>query len=121
MRWGPANADADSILAGAQMGELAVGGAKSFNEGVDAAIRFVLDGRFLHDEAPAAQFAREVAANLPRIKRNIPSPPSGEQAGPSSEPIEEMLNRAYDNWYTEASQKADAEMAVEVQDPKGEV
>jgi hypothetical protein len=52
--------------------ELKEARVSEFNLGVDMSIDFILGGRFLHDEAPGAKFAIEVAVNLPRIKRPNP-------------------------------------------------
>lgn len=44
---------------------------EAFNEGVEAAAQRVLNGSFLHDEAPTALFAREAAKAIRALKRSI--------------------------------------------------
>lgn len=43
----------------------------AWNEAVEACREFILNGKFLHDEAPTKRFAHEVVAALKRVKREV--------------------------------------------------
>ena len=55
--------------------------AEAEQAGVERAIRIIESGRFLHDDAPGARFAKEVVA---AIRRATPPPPVAEASGESA-------------------------------------